>query len=299
MRSILLGATILTFAGCREGFTANCQDGHEGCPCTEQSSCLEGLVCLSETCVQETGDAGTSGASTSQSGSGAGETAGTEDGASTSSGDTDGDLEELNDDFEGQPLDPSWQFLNEERAAWSLESGSFMLEPIDNSVWYDGSEGILVWKAVSGDFRVTAPITVDRPSTPGTPPTQPISFAGLMVRDGITSFESYVAVLLGLDMASEYVIEGKTTEQSVTMLNGTPALGGAQLRICRIESDVEVLAHDTEVWQLLYTYDRPDLPQTLDVGMVAYCDNSNADMRGAFEKIEFARVSDPSDCLVD
>ncbi|MGH1343770.1 MAG: hypothetical protein ACRBN8_19595 [Nannocystales bacterium] len=64
IRSIpLLGLTLMPFLAfvspaCDE--ESDCPAGHEGCLCTEEFSCLEGLECLSEYCVSPSASGGDS-----------------------------------------------------------------------------------------------------------------------------------------------------------------------------------------------------------------------------------------------
>ena len=95
---LALGTVAGFVAGCRTDFSGDCPVGSEECPCTENGACDEGLVCLSNTCVQDEGETGDD----------TNATRGSEDGSSSSSsgdGDSTTDTSDSGDG-DGAMVDP-------------------------------------------------------------------------------------------------------------------------------------------------------------------------------------------------
>ncbi|MBZ0090176.1 MAG: hypothetical protein K8H90_07345, partial [Thermoanaerobaculia bacterium] len=109
-----------------------------------------------------------------------------------------GDLTDRSDEFEDGLL-AGWSVLNPEQASVVEAAGELAVEPGPNTLWFNGSSSILVWKQVTGNFRVTARVRARRASQPDQVPDELIHLGGLMARDGAAAAESYVFVVVGRD----------------------------------------------------------------------------------------------------
>jgi hypothetical protein len=206
-------------------------------------------------------------------------------------------LPALSDDFEDGNLD-GWNLLNPGTATVTVESGALRLEPFQ-SLWFDGSSAILVWKPVSGNFKVTSTVRTRSVAMPGSPPTLPVRLGGLMARNpDTTNGESYVFVVAGFDV-NDLSVEWKTTVDSCSELFGpTWPSGDAELRLCRIDCTFYLYARELGggAWQLQNTFDRPDLPGVVQVGAMAYANGFPPDVVATFESIDFDSVGSVADC---
>src|ERR1044071_830399 len=62
------------------------------------------------------------------------------------------------DTFDGNSLDGSWAVHNVERVELDVAGGQLRLAPHANQVWLNNKEGALVYKLVTGDFKVTTTV---------------------------------------------------------------------------------------------------------------------------------------------
>ncbi len=214
-------------------------------------------------------------------------------------------VEGLDDDFSGDELSPSWQVLNGDTCALTVEGGALHLRPNRNVVWYHAAQGPLVYKLVTGNFRVSTAVRARKASDPSQPVGNGFQFGGIMARDpasdGPTAKESYVFSVLGY--RGDYLsAETKTTRGDVSYVAG-PAWpsGDGELRICRINGRFHLYNRPIggAAWKHAITYKRPDLPATLQVGPIAYTFTDEFDLRASFDEIDFAPVAGKDDCTRD
>jgi len=94
-------------------------------------------------------------------------------------------------------------------------------------------------------------------------------------------------------------VETKTTTGSLSVYDGPgwPS-GDAELRLCRLGSTYRLYkrAIGAQEWTLAATFQRPDLPETLQVGPFLYAADVNADLVASFDEVQFASVSVVEDC---
>jgi len=194
----------------------------------------------------------------------------------------------LDDEFDGAAL-AGWEIVNPERAEVRLANDSLVIEPRANSLWFDGSAGVLVAKRIVGDFVVTAPVRARSLSEPSQPPAPMFRLGGLMARDPGGSAEDYVFIVLGADDA-DVSVETKSTDDSMSAYEGPPwPSGEGSLRICREGSRFTLLAREaTGAWTEQAVFTRDDLPDTLQVGAMAYANADPADLQVSFDAIRFA-----------
>ncbi len=182
------------------------------------------------------------------------------------------------------------------------QPGRMVIEPHTGG-WYEDYRGALTFKEVSGDFVVTTRVRItDRDNVGGSdadniPNDSQYSLGGLMIRtpraitngladwrpgnrqdDGTNNGENYVFLSMGFTTgARNFSFEVKTTRNSLSRLE-TTALGQTpdevELQIARIGTSVITLYRlDGQTnWTVHRRYSRPDMPATMQVGMVAYTD---------------------------
>ncbi len=214
-------------------------------------------------------------------------------------------LSVLNDEFEDGATISDWARIHEVEGwnadhanIWDIDAtqpGRMVIEPHTTS-WYQDYRGILAFKEVSGDFSITSQVYVtDRDLLDGNEvPFPSYSLAGLMIRRprAITNpavdwtpgdmtignppnGENYVFLSIGQANnvgGSEFQFEVKNTRNSNSQLQISSAPGNLiTIQLARIGDSVLTLYQEPgEDWVVHRRYDRADLPETLQVGMVAY-----------------------------
>lgn len=206
------------------------------------------------------------------------------------------------DTFRGGSLSRSWSILQPDLVRTTVRGGALSLELTGPALWFNASTGVLVHKAVTGNFKATTTVRTSSAANTGEPPAPAIRLGGLMARDPAsdsTQLQSYVHIVAGNGPDGVLAIEHKTTQNSTSVYEA-PAWpsGDAQLRICRLGSTFELYKRPlgSKRWQLGASYDRPDLPLTLQVGADVYSPNAPPDLRVRVDEIRFQRVANASGC---
>ena len=224
------------------------------------------------------------------------------------------DLTALSDDFEDAATQSNWQRLyqtegwaGDQLQTWDVngtQSGRMVMIP-HTTVWYQDYRGPMVYKEITGDFVITTQVHITDRDDVGdsdlddVPNGSQYSLGGLMIRtprditdpavdwspgshqnDGTNNGENYIFLSLGWGNAgSQFQMETKTTRNSNSSLvlqsMGNNAV--IQLQIARIGDSAYTLYQiPGQDWVLNSRYHRPDLPETLQVGMVTYTDWTKA-----------------------
>ncbi len=220
------------------------------------------------------------------------------------------DLAALSDEFDDAHTLGNWQ----DHAAvegwpnWietadvnTTSAGHLYLVP-RSSGWYQDYRGVFLFKEVTGDFDVTTRIQATGKDTPI--PQRPFSLSGLMVRAPrqVTmetwepGHENWLFITTGYgDNAPERKgkpqIETKTTKNSKsTLILRLSQTGWVDLRIVRVGTTFLMLYRwEGQSWAISQRYERPDLPQTLQVGLNAYSSWSGSED----DALAFNRTADP------
>ena len=181
-----------------------------------------------------------------------------------------------------------WAILNPVSVAATAEDGTLVLTLTRRALWFQAQRGVLVWKPVEGDFRISSTVSVERTSGSSAPLDEggTVRLGGLMARaDGVR--ENYVFVVVGAD-ANGLSVETKSTRDNESRFEGPawPA-ASADLRLCRSGSTFTMLkrpAGSSDPWAVAATVDRPDLPAALQVGANVYTDGP-PDVTARFAKL--------------
>ena len=214
------------------------------------------------------------------------------------------DLSGLNDEFNDSSTIEQWQLVTEVEG-WGTQHletfdidqstpGALTIEP-RTSTWYQDYQGELVFKEIAGDFIVTTHVTITDRDDIGVsdaddvPNDSNFSLGGVMLRspraitDAATQWtpggSNFVFLSLGHGYDGNMSLESKSTHNSVSNLELIPVNAtSAELRVersgdvvttmYRLEGDVE--------WQVAANFSRPDMPETLQVGLVGYTDYEKA-----------------------
>ena len=217
------------------------------------------------------------------------------------------DLAGLSDEFDADTTD-EWQRVNEVEN-WNADqlqtydinqtqSGRMVMAP-HSVVWYQNWRGPMAFKEVSGDFAFTTQVHIgDRDDvgdsdTDDVPDDAQFSLGGVMIRtprninnpsvdwqpgsmanDGTNNGENYVFLSLGHGTDGQFSFEVKTTRNSNSQLYLTPVNSNtAILQVARIGNTVLMMRQlPGEEWVVHERYSRPDMPETLQVGIVSYTD---------------------------
>ena len=159
--------------------------------------------------------------------------------------------------------------------------GQLYIEPY-TSTWFEDYRGVFLYKEVTGDYMVTARVRASGKT--GDTPTSAFSLSGLMSRaPRAITMESwtphgenwlFIATGYGNGGIDGPQFETKTTTNSSSTLWLTRSRADwVNLRVLRVGEVFLMLYQFTGgPWTLSRCFDRPDLPQTLQVGVHAYTD---------------------------
>lgn len=227
-------------------------------------------------------------------------------------------LTSLSDEFSGAGVGSSWLLYRGERLSLGIVSGELNVVldrghngANDSSLWFNDNEGSAVYKRIAGDFIATAAIRVRR-ADPNSDqaPLPSVRLGGIIARDETSAAQNYLFVVSGYDV-DDLSVETKDTRNSQSQFVGpTTGNSDAELRLCRVGTSFRLYHRpigDT-TWQLAAVppapgspaaIDRPDLPQTLQVGLILYTNQSTPDVQMFVDYVRFRRPASAADCTVD
>ena len=198
------------------------------------------------------------------------------------------------DTFAGGSLDPSWSVHNPSLVQVAVGSGALSLTPTmtgGGNIWFNDGEGPLVYKTITGDFTVTTVAHAEDPANPGNPPPTEYRLGGLLVRDpgGAPGMRNSAHVALGAgDVTHPITVEDKTTVASASnyLFYSIPS-PDIELRITRSGATIDLYyrAVGAGMWTLARSHAHPEMPSTVQVGMMVYSLNAPPGIRVAFDEI--------------
>jgi hypothetical protein len=209
----------------------------------------------------------------------------------------------MSDEFNGGSLDSSWNRTRETLLDISVSGGELHLVPNAYSVWYHEEAGAALWKPISGSFKATTSVKARKQSDPSQPVGREFQFGGLLAYNPASdSNHNYVFVVVGDRGEYGLQVETKSTINSRSEVNAFnwPS-GDAELRLCRVGSKFVLYMRNIGAtsWTEAFSYDRTDLPSSLNVGPFAYAYTSDPDLRASFARVSIEPVSSADDCSVD
>lgn len=196
------------------------------------------------------------------------------------------------DTFDGNSLDGSWAVHNVERVDIDVAGGQLRLAPHANQVWLNGKEGALVYKLVTGDFKVTTTVHARLTANLTKPLDHGFQVGGLMVRNQDFPPANLVFVNAGLGTMDELAVLHESTKNGSSMSDESPFGADAQLRICRTGSTFTLYKRspgDT-TWVEDFQVTRDDLPMILQVGPDVSAGVGEVNSTFLFDAVDFAPV---------
>src|ERR1044071_6806706 len=129
-----------------------------------------------------------------------------------------------------------WSVFNPGLVDIKTENSSLILTLKHRALWFMDQRGVLVYKEVTGNFKITANVHTAKKSDPTKPPggDGSVQLGGVMARNGDGGRENYVFIVVG-DDSDGLSVETKNTTDGNSKYEG-PAWDSkdAELRICRI-----------------------------------------------------------------
>lgn len=209
------------------------------------------------------------------------------------------DLCTLDDGFDDASTLANWQRIYQvegwpfdQLEAWDIDAtraGYMSLMPHTSS-WYEDLRGVLVFKAVAGDFVVSTRFQATNRAQTGAPNAL-YSLAGLFIRtprpitdpsQWTPGGENYVFLSAGAaSHPGQYQYEVKTTidsDSQLTISSACEPLCGPiptfELRAARLDGGHFILLRRPEggVWRVHQRFPRSDMPDGLQVGLTTYTD---------------------------
>jgi hypothetical protein len=116
---------------------------------------------------------------------------------------------------------------------------------------------------------------------------------GLMARNPAGSSENYVLGVVGYAEMNQLAIEHKSTTNSKSVYGETAFSADAELRLCRTGSTFTIYYRnpgDSDWPTFVEPIERADLPETLEVGMIAYTGANPPDYVSIFDRIAFEEI---------
>jgi len=174
-------------------------------------------------------------------------------------------------------------------------SGALTVVP-SRSWWVNTTRGFFLYKRLQGDFTVTVRIRATGRATPVS--TLDWSLAGLLLRapEATTRSEQWVGYTVGFVGAPR--VERKTTRSGRSELRLIPVEPGwIELRAVRAGQLILLLRRqDGQDWSLDAVYLRPELPETLQVGIDAQSgyESDHTDLVAETDWIHFAPTGIPA-----
>ncbi|MEM9171660.1 MAG: PASTA domain-containing protein, partial [Pseudomonadota bacterium] len=185
-------------------------------------------------------------------------------------------------------------------------TGRLVIVPINTDGWFDGDDAPLVFKNITGNFAVQTRVLADSRTNPGNPPSDNFNSAGIMARNatGASSPENYVMVNLGKQRGNSAPADQRLGAESKTTVNSNSTLtiyngsNEGDLILCRIGNEIRTYRFLTSDagWTFMDSFDRSDLPATLQVGLVVSAFGGD-DLRAEFDYVRLlATPTVAADC---
>lgn len=211
---------------------------------------------------------------------------------------------ELDDEFDVEGLD-CWDLGPENaRATESWEPGVLVVETIQLGAWYQQDRSWALFKEITGNFAVATAVVTESIDT-GLEPDDPFNSAGLLARDpaSVPSTERWILHSIGHQSATENIgtlSKSQTDPMFAPSANfiDTSGVASGRLLMCRIGADFTMWTDTGSGWLEGPGVNRPDLPATLQVGIMVDAYANDADLHAEFDYVRFADTppSVPNDC---
>jgi len=188
-----------------------------------------------------------------------------------------------------------WRWFQPELVSVADGVDGVVLESQAENVWWKNWRGPYFYTYVSGDVDVFVRVRTNKASSPKDSLDRGYQFGGIMLRDPMgerfLTNENYVFNVVGY-RGKGLQVETKSTLGGWSDVRGHDwPTGDAELRIVRSGASFKLFARQIgEIeWHNLIEYMRPDLPGTLQLGIIAYAYSAwsgEHDLQANFEHIE-------------
>ena len=193
-----------------------------------------------------------------------------------------------------------WSVINPQAVDIKTENGTLVMTLTRRALWFMTQRGVLLYEPVTGNFKITAEVHTSKSSDTSQPPggDGSVQLAGVMARNGEGYRENYAFIVVGMD-ADGISVETKNTVNGMSKFEG-PAWNSAdaELQLCRVGKTISLYkrhAGTGEAWIQAASYDRPDLPATLQAGLNIYTDGQ-PDIQAMYDHIQIEAVASAGEC---
>jgi hypothetical protein len=170
-----------------------------------------------------------------------------------------------------------WQWYQPDLIDWELDGDSLSMKTNQESVWWKNSRGPMLFRPVKGDVEVSIKLNARKASDPKVFPDSAYQFGGIMLRDPVSDYmltsENYVFNVIGNRGEEGIQVETKSTNNGWSSVQGTDwNTADVELKIKRSGAlfSLYVRSLESSEWQLVQEYQRVDLPETLQLGVIVY-----------------------------
>ncbi|WOD44080.1 T9SS type A sorting domain-containing protein [Hwangdonia lutea] len=215
-------------------------------------------------------------------------------------------ISDLSDEFNDAALDPSWNLFQTQYYQTPVPvNNGFMEMSLDDTecnrtcVWWVDMNAGLIYKEVTGDFEVVTAVYTKQKTNPTQDIDRWTQLAGLMARDPTSTTsgnENYVFNVAGIRFDNPSVELKSTTNNTSSIRAYTNNMSGtaAELRMVREGALFSLYSRQigSPTWMFRDAFNRPDLPETLQVGLIAYVFEAYpGNLLAQFDYIRFSEVT--------
>lgn len=214
----------------------------------------------------------------------------------------------LNDEFNTSELDASWNLFNTQyyQTPVPVVDGKMVMNLDDvncnrTCVWWLDQNAGLIYKNVTGDFDVVAAVYAKQKTNPDQDIDNWTQLAGLIARDPASTtsgLENYVFNVAGIRFGDNSVEIKSTTNNLSSIRPHTDNMSSgsnAEVRMIREGALFSLYSRPIggQNWMFRNSFTRPDLPETLQVGLIAYVFEAYpGNLLAQFDYIRFSEVDD-------
>ncbi len=204
----------------------------------------------------------------------------------------------FDDSFDGTDLDSQWRVHNGHLGQFDVSGGELHITPTASglpNIWFHDREGPMIGRLISGDFTMISHVRATRNSNFNLPPSLSYKFGGIIIREPntLSGGRNAMHAVLGAGVpGTPIAAEDKSTTLSVSnfVLHPIPSADG-ELRLTRSGDLISAYYRqsNTDPWQFLRAHNHPELPHTVEVGLMAYAFSGPPDIRVSFDWVQFSR----------
>lgn len=215
----------------------------------------------------------------------------------------------LSDEFDDASSMADWRMFHAVQGVGARHSvldiatttpGALTIAPTANNGWFEDDKGPFLFKSVTGNFAARTKVVAGRAGAASMAPSQQFNSAGLLARDPGSregGNEDWLMYNVGFQ-DGRVGSEGKTTVDSVSTLFIVDGDHRAELVLCRVGSTFVMyrMNEGASTFEETNRFDRGDLPDTLQVGLIGNGYGPTPDLFATFEYIRFSTPSSEAEC---